>query len=116
MPSFPKKERICGKTSIDAVLSKGRWGSCAPLKYCVYDRGDDESARILVSVPKKCFKRAVKRNLLKRRIREAYRLQKDGFSISGLDIMFVYTSSETASFSELKECVGTILPGLKQLI
>lgn len=36
----------------------------------------EASVRILVSVPKKCFKRAVKRNRVKRQVREAYRKNK----------------------------------------
>ena len=43
--------------------------------------GDNQEIplKMAVSVPKRLFKRAVDRNLLKRRIREAYRLQKPGF-------------------------------------
>lgn len=34
---------------------------------------DVPNTQLLVSVPKKCFKRAVKRNRVKRQVREAYR-------------------------------------------
>ena len=45
--------------------------------YCMKEREEGEaSVRILVSVPKKCFKRAVKRNRVKRQVREAYRKNK----------------------------------------
>lgn len=45
----------------------------------VENDGDSQPAKMLISVSKKRFKRAVKRNLLKRRIREAYRHQKPSF-------------------------------------
>ena len=61
--------------------------------------------RILVSVPKRCFKRAVKRNLLKRRIREAYRVQK----LPGADIMFQYNSAELADFAAIRADITAIL-------
>ena len=61
--------------------------------------------RILVSVPKRCFKRAVKRNLLKRRIREAYRVQK----LPGVDVMFQYNSPELADFAAVRADVTAIL-------
>ena len=51
----------------------------------------------MVSVPKRSFKRAVKRNLLKRRIREAYRRQKDLLG-PGVDVLFIYTSPEVLPF------------------
>ena len=61
--------------------------------------------RILVSVPKRYFKRAVKRNLLKRRIREAYRVQK----LPGVDIMFQYNSVELADFAAIQADITAIL-------
>ena len=61
--------------------------------------------RILVSVPKRFFKRAVKRNLLKRRIREAYRVRK----IAGVDVMFQYNSAELAPFAAISADVAAIL-------
>ena len=66
-------------------------------------------SRILVSVPKRFFKRAVKRNLLKRRIREAYRLQKELLTGSGVDILFSYSHSEIADFQTLYAEVADIL-------
>ena len=65
--------------------------------------------RILVSVPKKMFRRAVKRNLLKRRIREAYRLQKQLLTGNGVDLMFVYKSKDIAPYSQISDCVAAIL-------
>lgn len=61
--------------------------------------------RILVSVPKRCFKRAVKRNLLKRRIREAYRIRK----MAGVDIMFQYNSADIADFAAVQADIAAIL-------
>lgn len=61
--------------------------------------------RILVSVPKRFFKRAVKRNLLKRRIREAYRIRK----MAGVDILFQYNSADLADFAAIQADIAAIL-------
>ena len=65
----------------------------------------ERPCRILISVPKRFFKRAVKRNLLKRRIREAYRVRK----IAGVDILFQYNSPEIADFATISAEVAAIL-------
>ena len=106
--SLPKSQRISGKTAVSAVLSKGRGGVCGCLRYKVLAREGEEPSRILVSVPKKLFKRAVKRNLLKRRIREAYRLQK-GLIGPGLDMLFVYVSHEVLPFADIFASMTEVL-------
>lgn len=67
---------------------------------------------IMVSVPKRNFKRAVKRNLLKRRIRESYRLNKEILAAPEgcrTNILFVYVSKEIKEFSYIEEKVKEIL-------
>ena len=63
----------------------------------------------MVSVPKRFFKRAVKRNLLKRRLREAYRTQKSILGPSSTDILLLYNSKEINDFQTIKEEVAEIL-------
>lgn len=113
--TFPKAEKVWGKKNVDELFAKGRWSSAGDLKYCwVIPSAGGEPAgtptpRVMVSVPKKFFRRAVKRNLLKRRIREAYRLQKSLLDGAGVDIMFVYNSKDILAFEEIFETVGRIL-------
>ena len=63
----------------------------------------------MVSVPKRFFKRAVKRNLLKRRLREAYRTQKELLGPSSVDVLFLCNSKEVLDFLSIKEEVASVL-------
>lgn len=79
--TFGKREHLCKQTLIDQLFSgKARVMTAWPLKmvYLVVDKTDEQSASVelMVSVSKRFFKRAVKRNRVKRQIREAYRTQK----------------------------------------
>ena len=69
-------------------------------------------SRTMVSVPKRLFRRAVKRNLLKRRLREAYRLQKGLLDGIDADILLIYSSREVISSSEIYKRVGELLDRL----
>lgn len=75
---LPKEERIKSRTLIDMLFAGGKSRSMVafPLRvvYMVKERENLEpQTHMLVSVPKRCFKRAVKRNRVKRQVREAYR-------------------------------------------
>lgn len=107
--TLSKEERLCGKTSISALVSDGKWAGTAHLKYCWAPGRELPFNRMMVSVPKKFFKRAVKRNLLKRRIREAYRLNKHILKEGGNDILFSYNYKEVLDFHTLEAEVSTIL-------
>ena len=106
---------MCGKTAISKLLAKGKHGSVPGIRYqCLY--GTDSGVnRIVVSVSKKFFKRAVKRNLLKRRIRESWRKQKHMLTLDGnLDILLIYSVKEILSYEEIYTAVGQIIENLNE--
>jgi ribonuclease P protein component len=76
---FRKEERINSEKTISLLFTEGiRFRSgCLLIVYLFDPKNDFQGTQVLISVPKKLFKRAVIRNLLKRRIREAYRLNKE---------------------------------------
>lgn len=108
--TLSKEERLCGKNAISALLSKGEYGKVAGMRYCCLADNGLPYSRILISVPKKNFKRAVKRNLFKRRIRESFRKNKsilgDG---TGCDILFIYTTKEILEYTFVENSVKKIL-------
>jgi ribonuclease P protein component len=78
MYTFKKEERLCNKRLIDELFHKGSSFLCYPFKvsWLPTDEPLKYPVQILFIVSKKRFKRAVDRNLIKRRMREAYRLHK----------------------------------------
>ena len=76
--SFSKQEHLCGEKRITRLFTQGDAFIAYPLRvvYLLENKIDREVSSVLLSVPKKRFKRAVKRNRLKRLMREAYRLNK----------------------------------------
>lgn len=66
--------------------------------------------QLIISVPKKIFKRAVKRNLIRRRIKEAFRLNcKELPNIQGKDILLVYVSSHILEYGKITENLVTAI-------
>lgn len=120
MQTLPKSERLHGKSKISALMSKGRWSFTSGLKYCFLkgaasdDTQEAGANSIIVSVPKRLFKRAVKRNLLKRRLREAYRTQKDILPAKGHSILFLYNTKEIMEYSEVRSQVAAVLKKLAE--
>ena len=110
---LPKRERLCGKTAVSRLLAKGKHGNVPGLRYLYLYGTEAEVSRMMVSVPKKSFKRAVKRNLLKRRIRESWRRQKHMLALEeNLDILFIYPSKEILSYEEIYVAVGKVIEAL----
>lgn len=110
MPTLPKDERLHGLKATESLFRSGKGLFAYPLR-AVYGAREDggEETRILVSVPKKKFKRAVARNNIKRKVREAYRLNK---AASGCDLAFIYVSDENLPYLKIEAAVKKILRGL----
>ncbi|MGE6352399.1 ribonuclease P protein component [Flavobacterium sp. NPDC079362] len=104
--TYPKKERLKSKTTIDLLFSDGKSVSKYPLRL-VYRQAEadaDEKIKMGVSVSKKYFKKAVDRNYFKRVLRETYRLNKhlllDNIQ-QPYSIMFFYQTKEKLSYEEI---------------
>lgn len=79
---FPLKEHLKSKSIIERLYAQGTSVTAYPLRAVFLELQPHEqetTATILISVAKRRFRHAVDRNLMKRRIREAYRLNKPTF-------------------------------------
>lgn len=76
--NFGKSEKLCSRKIIDRLFERGEAFMAFPLRvqFMPAELPENVPAQVMFSASKRRFKRAVKRNLLKRRMREAYRLNK----------------------------------------
>ena len=75
---FPRTERLRRKKHIDSLFRHGkRWhGPLLTLYYLPCEQAQGQKHQVLFAVPKSKIKKAVHRNKIKRRLREAYRHHK----------------------------------------
>ncbi len=79
MKTFKKEERLCSKKSLDLLFKNGSSFLLYPFRFTHFfaEELHQYPVQVVINVAKKRYKRAVDRNLIKRRTREAYRLQKE---------------------------------------
>lgn len=122
---FPKKERLSSKKLIEELFEKGSSFYLHPFRM-LYNKSDElaqnqDYPRLLITVPKRNFKKAVDRNRIRRQIREAYRIHKKAiFSEIGPEnipthMAILFTSKEKLSFKKLEEKLILILKRLKKI-
>ncbi len=118
MNTFTKEERLSGKIFIDKLVQKGKSFNCFPFRI-VWLQTPEKKAKgqVVISVPKRLFKRAVDRNRLKRIIREGYRKNKEilysEVEDKTIHLLVIYTS-KTKLESKLLE--GNIIEALRLLV
>ena len=122
MPNYtlPRSERLRSLKAIRRMFGEGRGGFVYPFRYIfLADKKEGESEgrgiEVMFSVPKKFHKRANKRNLLKRRTREAYRMNREGLceklqqGEETIMLAFVYSTKEVHSSKTIENAVQKIL-------
>ena len=108
---FRKEEKIVGENRIDSLFIEGKSFVAFPLRvvYLKTELSLSSPISVLVSVPKKRIKSAVKRNRIKRQVREAYRLNKHYLEAltesidHHLDIAFVFVREELMEYSIIEK-------------
>lgn len=120
--TFHKNERLCSKKQIDTLFEKGQTVNAYPIKL-IYLGGRSESktdVKAMFVVPKKKFKHANDRNKLKRRMREAYRLQKGEFYVSigsyKLNLAILYYGNKTEEYDTIFKATAKLLNNLTKQI
>ena len=107
MEGFPKYERICKESEIQSLFQEGAGFSSYPFRvvYRFHPVGDRPvTCRLLLSVSKKRFHHAVKRNRVKRLIRESWRKNKDRLyeicrrDTISVDVALVYNATVIHSY------------------
>ena len=114
-----KNERLHSKKSIKELFDKGSSFFLYPFKviHLTLDGASTETNQVLFSVSKRKIKKAVHRNLVKRRIKEAYRLNKSliASSVTKNKIALIYVASELEDFNTIQQKVQRILKKIADL-
>ena len=121
MQTFTKAERLSGKIEIEHLFSSGTAFNCDPFRVIWKESlAGSTQVKIVISVPKRLFKKAVDRNRVKRLCRESYRKNKniliETLKNKKIHLMFIYTAKNIFAFKEMEEKIITTLQRLSKNI
>lgn len=122
--TFKKSERLKSRTTIEALFTQNKTLRIYPFKLVWLINQTDQKGTIKagVSVSKRNHRTAVKRNFIKRRMRECYRLNKNILHIPlgekniELSFMLIYMSNEVVPFSEFETKIKQLIVRLSEKI
>jgi ribonuclease P protein component len=120
---YTKKEKLKSKKDIEHLFKKGKSVNAFPIRVIHVKKMEPQGILINagVTVSKKNIKLAVHRNLIKRRIREAYRLNntelKEHLSTNNqeVNLMFIYSAKEILPYALIEEKIKVLLTRLMEL-
>jgi ribonuclease P protein component len=106
--TFKKEERLCSFKEIEELKIKGKPLFVHPFKTS-WMKTEGGINKILILAPKRNFKKAVDRNLLRRRIREAYRKNKNIIAGGSINIFISYIAKDILDSTLIEEKLKEVL-------
>ena len=114
--ALPKTERLHSLMAVRRLFKDGASGFVYPFRYMVYtEQSATAGVEVLFSVPKRYHKRANKRNLIRRRTKESYRLNSGELKRwaesrgVAIDVALVYSAKEVLPYKSIEHGVCRVL-------
>ena len=116
--TLPKEERLCSRKALEELFEGSNKSTLAYPVRAVFQQTEETGIRIMVSVSKRFFKRAVKRNRIKRQLREAYRLNKHLLkpASGGINIAFLWNSNDLLPTAKVMEKMQNLLNKINESV
>ena len=114
--TLPKEERLYSRKALEELFEGSNKSIMAYPIRVVFQKTEEAGTRIMVSVSKRFFKRAVKRNRIKRQVREAYRLNKHILTPATrcLNIAFLWVSNDILPTQKVMEKMQNLLTKINE--
>ena len=124
MFKFPKKQKLCNEIAIQEMFSNGKSFVIHPIRlvWKEHMNPDNVAIKSIIVVPKKKLKLATDRNVVRRRIKKIYRLNKTKIETSlveknkQLNIAIIYQNEKILSYKVIEEKIKLILDRLREEI
>ena len=119
---FPKNQKLCNEKAIERLFENGKSLTEKPFRiiYNIDNNNEDVFLKALIVVPKKRVRLASDRNVIKRRVKEAYRLQKSEFekylksNNHQLNLAIIYQKHEILDYKLIEVKIKLLLSRLKE--
>lgn len=119
---FPKNQKLCNEKAIERLFENGKSLAEKPFRiiYNIDNNSDDIFLKSLIVIPKKRVRLASDRNVIKRRVKEAYRLQKSELekylksNNQQLNLAIIYQKHEILDYKLIEVKIKLLLSRLKE--
>ncbi len=117
--TLTRAERLRSLKTIRRLFEQGRSGFVYPFRYIwLSEQSAESTVEVLFSVPKKFLRRANKRNLVRRRTKESYRLSKDAVAEAAaerhISLALIYSTKKINNYKTVKYAVEKILDEVRR--